>query len=300
MRRGFGLTELLAVLAIVVLLAAISLPAIQAIRGQARSVQCQNNLKQIWLGVANFESANGHLPSGVYPNFSLFVAILPFVDARAIYDSLDFNEWSSHPTNSAIVDTAPPYHRCPMDLESGSRGAVSDARTSYLASWGTAWLLGKENGTFSRANGNRPSFAMITDGLSNTVGLAEFANGTKSNRLRIVDGSYSGLSISQFDRLVINAQATTIDTEIGNRWHGNGLSSAYYTHYLPPGSKSARLKQGNLDHAAYSPSSNHSNRIHVAYADGAIAPCFYSIDRVLWVQLGDRADGGANPLEKRR
>ena len=62
--RGFTLVELLVVIAIIGILVALLLPAIQAAREAARRSQCTNNLKQIALSVANFESANRYLPPG--------------------------------------------------------------------------------------------------------------------------------------------------------------------------------------------------------------------------------------------
>lgn len=49
--RGFTLVELLAVITIVAILAAILVPAIGQIRAQARETQCKSNLHQIGLGM---------------------------------------------------------------------------------------------------------------------------------------------------------------------------------------------------------------------------------------------------------
>jgi prepilin-type N-terminal cleavage/methylation domain-containing protein/prepilin-type processing-associated H-X9-DG protein len=61
--RAFTLVELLIVIAIIGILVALLLPAIQASRESARKAECQNHLKQIAVAFLNHESAQGFLPT---------------------------------------------------------------------------------------------------------------------------------------------------------------------------------------------------------------------------------------------
>ena len=95
--HGFTLVELLVVIAIIGVLVALLLPAVQSAREAARRNQCQNNLRQIGVGILNYESSLGHLPAGArvkVPDDCLngnncrgvpmYITIMPYLEQSAI------------------------------------------------------------------------------------------------------------------------------------------------------------------------------------------------------------------------
>jgi prepilin-type N-terminal cleavage/methylation domain-containing protein len=119
--RAFTLVELLVVIAIIGVLVALLLPAVQAAREAARRNQCANNLKQMGLGVLNFESTYGKLPhSGqcdstgsnttTYMIHSTATLLLPYIEQTAVYQMFDTeaNSLSAYnATQSGIAYSTP-------------------------------------------------------------------------------------------------------------------------------------------------------------------------------------------------
>jgi len=81
------------VIAIIAMLVTLLLPAVQSAREAARRASCVNNLRQVGLGLLNYESSEGVFPFGSdYPQSTTTwpALILPFVEAQAHYDLFDF------------------------------------------------------------------------------------------------------------------------------------------------------------------------------------------------------------------
>ena len=95
-RSGFTLVELLVVIAIIGVLVALLLPAVQAAREAARRMSCQNNMKQLSLGLHNYESVHNTLPpAGIDTNqMSWTVLLLPFIEQQNLYNQFNFTKGS--------------------------------------------------------------------------------------------------------------------------------------------------------------------------------------------------------------
>ena len=215
-RRGFTLIELLVVIAIIAVLIALLLPAVQAAREAARRTQCVNNLKQLGLSVANYESSNGSFPGGSYSgtyfnppaaisanypeNFSCFVRMLPYFEQQAMYNATNFNLTSGDPANLTIGGVQIRSLICPSDPQNDSY-ALPATRTSpagTLPGWSFNTIYPLPPGNWSQAftsyAGNAGTFTFGYTKLMDTSVLSQY-NGVIYNDSAVsIAGITDGLS----------------------------------------------------------------------------------------------------------
>lgn len=150
-RKAFTLIELLVTMAIMVTLMAILLPAVQSAREASRRTTCVNNLKQIGLAIANYESANSVLPpSGknldmtatppavqYTDTWSVYARLLPFIEASPVNLQLPDTDQSNYTAASASISS----FLCP------SASRLNPARdTGQLDPNAPTWLQGMPSG----------------------------------------------------------------------------------------------------------------------------------------------------------
>ncbi len=130
-RSAFTLVELLVVVAIMGILMALLLPAVQGAREAARRMTCVSNLKQLGVAAINYQSQHNKLPpSGIVGGppdefdprsgnmFSWVVLLLPFMEQQPLFDRFDRSisvlEQPDDPQAAPI-----PIMLCPSDSAAG-------------------------------------------------------------------------------------------------------------------------------------------------------------------------------------
>jgi prepilin-type N-terminal cleavage/methylation domain-containing protein/prepilin-type processing-associated H-X9-DG protein len=175
-RTAFTLIELLVVIAIIAILIALLVPAVQKVREAAARTQCQNNLKQIGLGLHNYHDSVKKFPVGQYDddtrNWGWMSFFLPYVEQAGIYrqlttatttapdpmwippnggdgpnglnvDSLPDNQENVNTTTGgAVIRTIVPIFICPSDILPNSQpGSANAAKSNYVGNIG-GWVAG--------------------------------------------------------------------------------------------------------------------------------------------------------------
>jgi prepilin-type N-terminal cleavage/methylation domain-containing protein/prepilin-type processing-associated H-X9-DG protein len=179
-RCGFTLIELLVAIAIIALLAALLLPAVQVVRESARRTQCKNNIKQLVLAMQTYEGAQQVYPlnygKGPFTadntGASWMQLILPGVEQENLYARLRFGRPLSNPQNTSVAQTAVPTFLCPTDGNNGLMGFRANvpgiwAVNNYKACAGSNWNWGPFSPLVSTTGRN----ANTPDGLDHGNGM---------------------------------------------------------------------------------------------------------------------------------
>jgi prepilin-type N-terminal cleavage/methylation domain-containing protein/prepilin-type processing-associated H-X9-DG protein len=124
-RYAFTLVELLVCIAIIGILVALGVPAVQAAREAARRTQCQNNMRQIGLALHMHDDTKKKLPAGwtgsepLEPTgWSWQSRILPYMEQDRVYESIDFGSTIEADVNYLPRTSIIPTFLCPSDSTS--------------------------------------------------------------------------------------------------------------------------------------------------------------------------------------
>lgn len=206
---GFTLVELLVVIAIIGILIGLLLPAVQAAREAARRTTCANNLRQIGLALASFESTHGEFPSSWTPaiptqpgsgaqlpslpwlasGWSAQAKLLPFMEQAQLEGFIDYTRSYSKQGDLSIggkpaphiASTRIPAYICPDEVRDEVRlDSKGEYATHYPINYAVnqgIWLTFDPNDTSAGRGAFRPVYGVssgeIFDGLTNTIAFAE-------------------------------------------------------------------------------------------------------------------------------
>jgi prepilin-type N-terminal cleavage/methylation domain-containing protein len=138
-REAFTLVELLVVIAIIGIMVALLLPAIQASRESARRATCTNQLGQLILALHDFEAAHGHFPAGTVNetgpirnlpagnHMGWMAHILPYIEEVPLYQNIDLSQSAYHFKNDRARQAMIGLLICP------SSPAVEGPYSNYAA-----------------------------------------------------------------------------------------------------------------------------------------------------------------------
>lgn len=274
-RKAFTLIELLVVMAIISILIALLVPAVQKVRESAARVTCTNNLKQIGLALHGYHDVNKALPSGYRmnvdaagnetgPGWGWAVQILDGLDQGNVRAQINLSVDLRNAAHASVRTQRLAVFLCPSDdrIETFTPPGATTviAHGDYVAVFGSNEIEddpGKGNGMFFRNSQVR--FAHVTDGISNTLMVGE----RHSNRFT---ATWTGVLAG-----VDEAQALVLGTCDHPPNHANGHAEDF--------------------------ASRHSHGVNFLYGDGTVRVLNDTIAPSVYQALATRA-GNEPPISQ--
>lgn len=321
-RRGFTLIELLVVIAIIAVLVALLLPAVQQARESARRAQCRNNLKQLGLAVANYESANGRYPpAGIgygwcnitasnpgtprIHNLNGLTLLLSFMDKDPLATQFDYSvavqglttgcccsltgntsgTLAGNPAvHSTILNQQQSAFLCPSDAGNPDQGAG----TCYGTTSGTGGAKTNYDFITSRSDFNCNNWSVTSQSVRRM-----FGENSSTKAASVTDGLSNTLMLGETTLNVYNGRTaswgyrgwvmTGVDVE------STGINKWFFSASVPV----IPERLGSWGQAG----SAHVGGAHFTLGDGSVRFISENVNLTLLTNLAKMADGNADSLE---
>lgn len=319
-KSGFTLVEVLVAVAIIGMLIALILPAVQSAREAARRIECRSRLSNIGLALHNFEGSHkafpsAHLgfaaPQGGFEYYSPFAHLLPYFDQSSLYNKINFGvggSFSVNPQHYGIGDHAIASFLCPSDRgDTGCNFRFCTGSSAYA--WDFTDIT-RRNGAFTRHEVH--SSRDFTDGLSYTIGASEKSKSSPldSGWSSRTDFWYSGLTdllgYNPPTDIVVRTCASVgtaplrFGSHAGNSWLLGFYDFTLYNHSVPPNSHipdcslldcGSPVPSNDAEAGVFGARSFHSGGVNCLFMDGSARFVSNTIDLSVWQSLSTRAQG---------
>lgn len=310
-RRAFTLVEVLVVIAVIGILAALLLPAVQAARGAARRAMCSNNLRQLGVALQDYHATRGAFPParGVPAPliFSPHAHLLAYLEEGAVYKMIDFAE----PPASY---TAPPMFEfdgtpnlpaasarcgvflCPEDSAAGRVAGSEFGATNYVASTGG----GAGGGPLATADGvfmlgTALGAKDITDGTSYTVAMSERTLGDGNlapedqpgrldRAMREIPGATNPDAAN-----CAPAAAGIWNHDRGAKWIVGNYGNTLYNHALTPNASEFDCLNATQQKGRMAARSMHYGGVNAVFCDASVRFVADGVSLRVWRAAATRA-----------
>lgn len=320
LRGGFSLIELLTVIAVISILIAMLLPAVQQARAAARRIHCSNNLKQLALAAHHFHDTHGALPparlildtprtladigfSVALDEPSWPVRLLPYLEQSNFHDEWDeyqvYGDHSASVRNLALNSfLCPDRHNasnavvpdqtviltaacgCPLGLQTVPGGAIID----YVANLGDLSPGAVSAPTDFYWGGNGTGLLIS----SRPAGNATLIERDWLDRIRFADVT-DGTS----NTLLIGEPHVPVGNDNLTPYNGPAYFGRYLTNFARIAGPGVPLAHSPTDQRAgeFSFGSPHPGIVQFAFGDGSVQAINTSISTRILGRLANRKDG---------
>jgi prepilin-type processing-associated H-X9-DG protein len=310
----------LIVIAIIGVLVALLLPAVQASRAAASRSACANNLRQLCLAAQNHVAAKGYFPSGTiakefpaqpftawtFYRWSALAELTPYLENTAAYNALNLSvplygaNFLVRPENTAAVKIFVPEFLCPSDIQRPVSDDFAPANYTMCAGSGMGGGTPRDtDGVFFMNSQTTP--AKIIDGLSKTALAAESTLGQpqQSNHDPRTDYKFA-FAWPLSDATCAATSQWNMSDPRGFAWVNGEFRCGLYNHYMTPNSATfdcmgvqlgGGVQQQFTPYGWRAARSNHPGGVNVALADGSLRFVGDEIDATVWKVMSTIAGG---------